>query len=62
MIEFNNECLHESCLVFFDENVAQTMTEKQIRKLYPRFHGTCPTCKQNIIKYASAAHYVMGDW
>jgi hypothetical protein len=36
---------------------------REIRRRWPRLHGTCPKgCGYVGIAYASAAHYTMGDW
>jgi hypothetical protein len=48
--------------VKFDEELAQNMLVPEIRKVFPRFNGTCPNCSYNGIAYASMAHYVYGDW
>lgn len=34
----------------------------EIRTKWPRFWGKCPGCGQQVIAYASAAHYTYGDW
>lgn len=56
------ECAHNSVAVDFDEAVAADLTVAEIRKRWPRFSGNCPSCGTLLIKYASTAHYVYGDW
>jgi hypothetical protein len=60
--DFVEDCDHELVRVLFDIDRAKTMTTAEIRKAYPRFWGNCPTCGRGLIKYASTAHYVYGDW
>ena len=56
------DCNHESCVVEFDEVEAQGMDSYEVQKRWPRWHGPCPECGVNLIKYATASHYIMGDW
>ena len=58
----NGVCNHEAVHVKFDALKARNMSTAQIRETYPRFAGTCPQCRQQLIKYASMEHYTMGDW
>jgi hypothetical protein len=62
--EAQAECEHTKCAVSFDEEAAKLLKENtdEIRKLWPRFEGKCPDCGSLLIKYASYAHYVYGDW
>jgi len=55
-------CDHQACWPPFDEVKARMMTAAQVREVYPRFVGVCPTCGENVIAYASMNHYHMGDW
>lgn len=48
----------KSALEFVTGNPAS----QEIRRRWPRFHGTCPDCKGKLVLYASWAHYAMGDW
>jgi Domain of unknown function (DUF4326) len=49
--------------VRFDPDVARNMTSSQIRKTFPRLHGTCPKgCGFYGASYATWEHYVAGDW
>jgi len=57
-----SECEHKSCKVEFDEEAARSMTEYEIKRRWPRFEGECPDCGGRVIKYASASHYIQGDW
>lgn len=69
------ECDHPKCKVDFDEEEADKLFQEgtkigkspyqitaAIKKIWPRFYGECPDCKMMVIKYASKAHYVYGDW
>lgn len=56
---------HCSHGVTFDEAEAKrlNLNEYQVRKRWPRLFGACPIgCGYSGIAYASAAHYVWGDW
>lgn len=55
-------CPHASIIVTFDPDAAEHLSVEEIRKRWPRFHGTCPDCGCTLIKYASMAHYIYGDW
>lgn len=65
-------CAHDAVKVEFDEVQARLLEEggqydsyeltREIRKRWPRFFGNCPDCGQQVIKYASSAHFVWGDW
>ena len=55
-------CDHDSVKVDFDKEKASNMTVGELRDKYPRFHGKCPDCGCDLIKYASIEHYLMGDW
>jgi len=58
------KCPHDSIKVEFDEETAnrEKLSDTEIRRRWPRFYGKCPDCGQMLIKYASMAHYVYGDW
>ena len=55
-------CEHPKCLPKFDEKAARGLDEFEVRKRWPRFDGKCPDCGALLIQYASAMHYIMGDW
>jgi len=55
-------CKHEAVLPQFDWETAQTMTPTEVRKKFPRFHGVCPGCNEQVVVYASYEHYLSGDW
>jgi hypothetical protein len=55
-------CVHAGAVVAFDEEAARGLEADEVRKRWPRFFGACPDCGCSLIKYASAMHYVMGDW
>jgi len=55
-------CLHDKCEVIFDADEAVALSPQEVRKKYPRFFGHCPDCGEQIIKYASKEHYILGDW
>jgi ssDNA-binding Zn-finger/Zn-ribbon topoisomerase 1 len=57
-----SECTHENVKVEFDEEAAKGMDEYQVRERWPRFFGNCPDCGVMLIKYASTAHFIYGDW
>ena len=47
----------------FDIDIAEKLTTKEIREVFPRLNGLCPKgCGFNGIAYASKAHFVYGDW
>ena len=49
--------------VTFDEEAAEGLDEYEVRKRWPRLHGNCPKgCGFVGIYYASAMHYIAGDW
>lgn len=58
----SKECPHLNCLPKFDEKAAYGLDEYTIRKRWPRFQGVCPDCGVHLISYASAAHFIAGDW
>lgn len=58
-----DNCEHSGAAVTFDLDVARKLpTSSEVRQLFPRFCGICPDCGTQLIKYASAEHYVLGDW
>jgi hypothetical protein len=61
-LEVKSTCNHDGVVVNFDEVKAQGMNPYEVRKRWPRFFGKCPDCNCNLIKYASMAHFVYGDW
>lgn len=46
----------------FDAVKAASMTAEQVRAAYPRKTVWCPDCGNSVLLYASAQHYIMGDW
>lgn len=57
------QCKHEKLPpVEFDAEAAKLLSDIEIRKRWPRGDSVCPTCKARVIRYASAMHYVAGDW
>lgn len=59
-----SECRHESVKVEFDEEDCKShnYSSEEVQRRWPRFHGICPDCGKLLIKYASTAHYIWGDW
>ena len=55
-------CKHEKCCPEFNSEEAKNLDSYEVRKKYPRFMGACPDCGSQVIYYASAEHYIMGDW
>ena len=55
-------CPHTACQPDFDEEGSRDCSAAEVRKRWPRFHGTCPRCGERLILYASALHYIRGDW
>lgn len=45
-----------------EEKEAHALRPHEVRKRWPRFQGICPECNQQVIAYASMAHYILGDW
>lgn len=56
------DCTHEKCQPVFDAEAAEGLHEAEVRKRWPRVQGTCPDCNQMVILYASARHFIAGDW
>lgn len=56
------QCKHPRCAVAFDEDAARGLSAEEVRKRWPRFYGLCPDCNTEVIRYASTAHRVLGDW
>lgn len=55
-----SECDHG---VLFDEEAARGLNDAEVRRRWPRLQGPCPKgCGFCGIGYASAMHYIMGDW
>lgn len=53
----DDSCQHESVMPEFDPEDAENLSYEEVLKKYPRFHGVCPDCNQQVILYASAAHF-----
>jgi hypothetical protein len=59
------ECLHPHVPEpVFDKRLCDVgeLDTETIRRMFPRIYMMCPDCKRTMIKYASKAHYVYGDW
>lgn len=56
------ECTHAAVMPSFNEEAAGALPAAEVRRLWPRFCGTCPTCNEQVILYASLRHYLAGDW
>lgn len=48
--------------VAFDADAARGLSSAEVRRLWPRFFGTCQMCGYHGIYYASWEHYIAGDW
>lgn len=48
--------------VVYDPVQSRGMSAAQIQKEYPRKMITCSACGSTVMRYASFAHYVAGDW
>ena len=46
----------------FNESAAKGLSPKQVRRRWPRFSGKCEACGYEGVAYASAEHYIAGDW
>lgn len=46
----------------FDAKAAIGLDVSEIRRRWPRGNNICPDCGGRLILYASAEHYIMGDW
>jgi hypothetical protein len=58
-----NRCYHKNLPpVPFDEEAAKGLDAMEVRKRWPRRVQICPDCKDEVICYASNAHYYSGDW
>ena len=55
-------CDHAAVLPDFDPKQAETLPARAIRERWPRFHGRCPTCGEEVIAYHSFLHYLYGGW
>lgn len=55
-------CTHDAVVPHFDANAARDLDAFEVQRRWPRFDGVCPTCSSRVIVYASAEHYVAGDW
>lgn len=61
-MDFKDDCHHKSVIPAFDEQEAGELSATEVQRRWPRFQGRCPECNQNVIVYASASHYILGDW
>ena len=49
--------------VSFDPRAAKGLSASEIEQRWPRLYGACPKgCGFDGISYASALHYLSGDW
>lgn len=55
-------CDHSIATPTFDERAAEGLSSSEIRKRWPRFMGSCPSCGEPVILYASLSHFLEGDW
>lgn len=57
-------CPHSPLMkkVKFDPVAARNMTVEEIHEKFPRLDEVCPDCGEKVIVYASAEHYIAGDW
>ena len=46
----------------FEEELTRNMPAHEVRRQWPRGSARCPNCGEWIVKYASYAHYIYGDW
>ncbi len=58
----HGHCAHIRVMPTFDEEAARGVSDAEVRRRWPRFDGVCPDCHGRWIIYASAMHFVMGDW
>jgi glutaredoxin 2 len=57
------ECRHPTLKPpAFDERAAEGLDAWEVKKRWPRGHEYCPDCDSTVILYASAMHYIAGDW
>ena len=56
------DCEHAASMPAFDEDAARDLDAHEVRKRWPRFFGRCAGCGEQVILYASWAHYIGGDW
>lgn len=57
-----DKCEHGRCRPQFDAGAARGLSDQEVRRRWPRFEGVCSECGERVIVYASAEHFVMGDW
>jgi len=64
MLDSQNGCRHLRVHVEFDEEemLRLNMSSADVQRRWPRFWGNCPDCGEMLIKYASAIHFIAGDW
>lgn len=57
-------CPHEEVYASFrlGNEELQRLEAEEVRVRFPRWEGPCPSCGERIIAYASAEHYIAGDW
>lgn len=46
----------------FDKEAAKGLSASEIKKRWPRVDTYCLKCGERAILYASAEHYISGDW
>ncbi len=61
-IDATKTCPHDANRPAFDEEAAKGLPSHEVRKRWPRFWGECSKCGSRLISYASAMHYIAGDW
>jgi len=45
-----------------DDDTLCEMSNREVRRKYPRYDGICEDCGAQVIVYASFMHYIAGDW
>jgi hypothetical protein len=59
----NTACTHPNLKPpEFDPVQAAHMSASEVRKRYPRGNFLCGQCGSSVITYASAHHFIAGDW
>lgn len=63
MIDDTTHCDHaDIARPAFDAEAARGLEAEEVRRRWPRGHAVCPRCGTLVISYASAEHYIAGDW
>ena len=59
-IPLNLECPHTQHIPIFNEKACIYYSKEKVQEAYPRYEGICSMCKQQVILYASAEHFLAG--